>query len=273
MTTVGQTIKTLLTPYFILNVLSSVAYITTKYVKWTCERLYASDESCELDWRDQEILMFLCLFIVIKNRKWKPSQWTEYISNVFMLSKCANLLMFMRKNTMIGIAYAIFCLVLFLIVPEPRYSGPEEVKYFRGQALEEELATNKNTVYLVEFFASWSSPCSHFAPVFADVSMSFSDEYLKFGKLDIGRYPVVAERFKIDTSVRTKQLPTLILFVNGEEKIRKPSGDEHPKAWYYRFTKEHIVQDFNLTEYYEESKKKRKSSRNIDAKDSKEKED
>ncbi len=38
-------------------------------------------------------------------------------------------------------------------------------------------------------------------------------------------------------------------------------------------SKEHIVQDFNLTEYYEESKKKRKSSRNIDAKDSKEKED
>ena len=44
-------------------------------------------------------------------------------------------------------------------------------------------------------------------------------------------------RFKIDTSVRSKQLPTLILFVNGEEKIRKPSGNEHPKAWYYRFTK------------------------------------
>ena len=42
-------------------------------------------------------------------------QWTEYISNVFMLAKCANLLMFMRKNIMCGIAYAIFCLSMIFL--------------------------------------------------------------------------------------------------------------------------------------------------------------
>ena len=245
-------------PYFILNLIACFAYIGSKYIPWVCRHAYETGEKCALDWRDQEILMFLCFVIVIKNRRWKPSQWTEYMANVFMLVKGTNIVLFFRKSTALGIVYIITCLILFLLVPEPKYKGPEEVRYFRGQALEEEIAQNKGTVYLIEFYASWSSACNHFTPVFAEISLNYNHEYLKFGKLDVGRYPIVAERYNIDTTVRSKQLPTLILFVNGEEKLRRPAAGESQISWYYRFTKENIIQDFCLNEHYNASKEKAK---------------
>ncbi len=44
-------------------------------------------------------------------------------------------------------------------------------------------------------------------------------------------------RFNVDTSVSSKQLPTLILFVNGKEKMRKPVIDKKGTVWKYTFTK------------------------------------
>lgn len=251
-------LSTLLHPYFFLNIFACSAYIASKNVLWICEKVYPQDDICQLDWRDQEILIFLCFIIAIKNRRWKPTMWTEYMSNVFMFTKCANFLLFCRKDYRFAVAYMIFCLGLFIVTPEPKYKGPENITYFRGQALEEELLMHPKNVYVVEFFASWSSPCTHFTSVFADLSLQYSDDYLKFGKLDIGRYPQIAKRFNIETSVTSKQLPTLILFVNGKEVLRKPFIDNKSTVWKYSFTKENILRDYSLNEHLQESKAMKK---------------
>jgi len=57
-----------------------------------------------------------------------------------MLSKGASAIMFLRKGTFLGIGYICLCIVIFLIAPEPSYSGRDNIEYFIGQALEEELA-------------------------------------------------------------------------------------------------------------------------------------
>lgn len=52
---------------------------------------------------------------------------------------------------------------------------------------------------------------------------SYALENLKFGKIDIGRYPEAAITYKVDVSTRSKQLPTVILFQKGKEVTRRPS--------------------------------------------------
>lgn len=47
----------------------------------------------------------------------------------------------------------------------------------------------------------------------------------KFGKIDVGRYPELAKKYYIDDSSLSRQLPTVIVFKNGEEADRRPAID------------------------------------------------
>lgn len=61
------------------------------------------------------------------------------------------------------------------MIPEPTYSGPENVLYFRSLAtLEESLKENKqHTVWLVCFYTVWNPVCANFAPIFAQLSVEY----------------------------------------------------------------------------------------------------
>ena len=41
--------------------------------------------------------------------------------------------------------------------------------------------------------------------------------------MDVGRYPEIAEQYHINTSALARQLPTVIMFQNGEEVGRVPA--------------------------------------------------
>lgn len=109
-----------------------------------------------------------------------------------------------------------------LTLPEPAYSGPENIVYIRGSDLEEELANDKKVVWMVEMYTAWNPTCVDFASQFAEISAKYSLDNLKFGKIDLTRNPETAEKYKINTSALSKQLPTLILFRNGKEDMRRP---------------------------------------------------
>jgi len=66
-------------------------------------------------------------------------------------------------------------IVVSLCLPEPTYSGPENVLYFRSLAtLEEALKENKqHTVWLVCFYTVWNPTCAHFAPIFSQLSVQY----------------------------------------------------------------------------------------------------
>ena len=74
------------------------------------------------------------------------------------------------------------------------------------------------------------------------------------GKIDVGRYPEVAEKFHVNTSPLTRQLPTCILFQDGKETGRVPailSGQVQK----FTFREEEIVNTFDLNSMYAELKK------------------
>lgn len=59
---------------------------------------------------------------------------------------------------------------------------------------------------------------------------------LKFGKLDVGRHPDVAAKYRINDSSKSKQLPTLILFKQGKEVDRRPYIDRNNKLVHFVFS-------------------------------------
>jgi len=243
--------------YYILNAVVSAVFPLIRGIEPLCTCLFelSEDGTCTFDYRDIEIMMFLAFVIVIKNRKWQSAK--EYISNLFMFSKCANFLLLVRQDLRWGFLYGLLCIILFIAFPEPSYSGPDNISYFRGSGLDDALIQNPKKIYLVEFFAVWSPECSRMSSAFARLSLRYGNDYFKFCKLDATKYEKVAEKYKIDCSVKSKNLPTLILFENGKEKMRRPVAQTGGKITPYIFNEENMIRDFNLNEIYAATKGKK----------------
>ena len=65
------------------------------------------------------------------------------------------------------------------------------------------------------------------------------------GKIDVGRYPEVAVKYHVNTSVLTRQLPPIIMFQDGKETGRVPailSGQVQK----FTFREEEIINTFDL---------------------------
>ena len=169
--------------------------------------------------------------------------------------------MFFKTNSSYGIIYAIICLVQMIVFPEPIYRGPEMVTYFRGPHLEEELQRDKRITWVITFFAAWSPPCVTFSSVFAELSNDYTLENLKFGKIDVSKFPDVGKKFNVDSGSFSKQLPTLILFKDGKEEMRKPFISPRGTIVRYSFIKESIIRDFELSYVYKNCKKNPLKSR------------
>jgi len=80
-------------------------------------------------------------------------------------------------------------------------------------------------------------------------------ENLKFGKIDLGRHPEIAEEFNISDSAFSKQLPTMVLFKGGVCSIYRPFVDSSGKLIKFHFNKENIIAVFDLNNVHAECKK------------------
>ena len=112
---------------------------------------------------------------------------------------------------------------------------------------------------LVPYFAisyglNFEKKCKRGPPLFFCFFYSLLSFITISGKIDVGRYPEVAEKHHINTSPLTRQLPTLILFQDGKETGRVPailSGQVQK----FTFKEEDIVNTFDLNSMYAELKK------------------
>lgn len=105
------------------------------------------------------------------------------------------------------------------------------------------LDVPKARYWVVLIYASWSVASRNFEAVLAQLSLQYDGEKVKFGKqqithirpyeciqtrliisgkIDIDLYPAVAEKYRVSSEAAAFDLPTVILFKDGQEFKRLP---------------------------------------------------
>jgi thiol-disulfide isomerase/thioredoxin len=251
-------IRQLFHPYYVVNLMLAFSFLFVKLTRPICDFLFApSPEACELDMRETEIMFFLLVVIMIRSRKTGSMTMVAYLSSGFMYAKCANLILFFLADPRLGLVYALLFLLQGMLLPEPTYKGPENIVYFSGTSLGEELARDTKVVWMITFYAAWSPSCINFTHVFAKLSADYNLPNLKFGKIDVGRYADVAAEYHINTSSLSRQLPTLIMFQEGKELGRVPAIVNGTVQKFF-FKEEDIVAAFDMNNLYAKCKEDKK---------------
>lgn len=73
---------------------------------------------------------------------------------------------------------------------------------------------SKNKVVLVDFFADWCGPCKTLAPILKDVKAELAAG-ISIVKIDVDKNEELASKYNV------RGVPTMILFVDGEQKWRQ----------------------------------------------------
>ncbi|KAM9957933.1 hypothetical protein ACTFIW_012909 [Dictyostelium discoideum] len=124
------------------------------------------------------------------------------------------------------LVYLFVCMLVYLYKSQPEPKQSNFVHFFNQITFKNSLAFSaqskelKDKYLLVEFFTTWSPPCTYLASTFADLSYIYQG--INFGKIDIGRWKSIAYEYDITDSVSSKQIPSIILFKNGVEVSRMP---------------------------------------------------
>lgn len=242
-----------------MNILLSITYIFAKKTPILCRELhpflFSQEEVCEFDSRETEILFFLIIVIMIRSRKTGSVTMINYLTSSFLYTKLANLILWFYSDIKLGMAYGVLFILFALLLPEPTYSGPDNVIYFRQtNSLEEELERDRRVTWLVTFYTTWNPACVNFAPIFAQLSNEFNLDNLKFGKVDVGRLPDDGKKYHVSDAALSRQLPTVVMFKNAKEVSRRPFADSKGKLVKFFFSKDNIVAAFDLNHIYKECK-------------------
>jgi len=262
-------LKQLCHPYYLVNLTLCCSFLILKLTYPLCEYLFPpGPETCELDMRETEILFFLLVVIMIRSRKTGSMTMISYLSSGFMYAKCANIILFFLSDPRLGLVYVICFLLQGMLLPEPTYKGPENIVYFRGNTMQEEITKDPKVTWLIAFYAAWSPACINFAHVFSKLSNEYATNHLKFGKLDVGRFADLAAEYHINTSSLSRQLPTVILFQDCKEVGRAPAI-VNGKVQKFFFKEEDLVQAFDMNNLYASSKDKKSTAQTQEEKKTK----
>lgn len=243
-------------PYYWVNILLSLSYLIAKRAPYICTYMLPSSENeCELDGRETEILFFLLIVVMIRSRKTGSVTMINYLTSSFIYTKVANLILWSYNDYRFGIAFAAIFILCGLVLPEPTYSGPENITYFRtGTALNDELEGDKRIIWLITFYTVWNPACVNFAPIFSKISSEYGLTNLKFGKIDVGRNPDASKKYHVSDSSLSQQLPSIILFRDGKEINRRPFADTKGKLQKFFFSEDNVKAAFDINNLYKECK-------------------
>ncbi|KAL6061695.1 Thioredoxin-related transmembrane protein 2 [Balamuthia mandrillaris] len=206
--------------YYIANVVILAAYFALRELLPDKSALHKHDfTGIE---RESSMWFTLCAYLVVRYSR-SPTV-DAFFGTAFFFAKVATLVVLALCDWRFGAWYALVITAMWIAFPQKEYEGPEDITHLNHISFEQHVRGRRgaNNAWLVEFYASWSPPCIQFAPLFAELSLEYTSEHLRFGKADVGRWEDLSLEFGISTSSASKQLPTLILFENGKEVARLP---------------------------------------------------
>jgi len=235
------------TPYFILNFIASLLHVLCRYTPGLCTYL-SGQANCELDFYECEIYFFVLCVAVIKNRRSVNAEM--YFSTLFMFAKGASLILFYKMDIKLAIWYLLVCIVLVFAVKPPDFEESNEMKYFVDDSLPSVLKEDKHTIWVVEFYTTFSPHCSAIKSIYGQLSREYTHQYLKFGKCDVLKAYGVAENYGIATSALKTQLPAIVIFENGKPAARVMQTMEGKT---YVMSYENLKKDLLMQQFYEKA--------------------
>ncbi|CAI5506931.1 unnamed protein product, partial [Closterium sp. Naga37s-1] len=171
------------------------------------------------------------LLLSASYKLWRANTAEAAFSSIMFNTKMILVALLWAVDPRICVWYLLAFTLIFLLCPQRSPATPSASDAFLEMiprqlelvAPVETATPASNVPCLVMFYASWSPPCHQHMSLFVDIANQYGQGLqIHFGRLDVSRFPDVAERFSIDTTMFSSHLPTLILFHNGTEVNRLP---------------------------------------------------
>ena len=232
------------TKYYIFNALVILSYIPLRCFV-SSPALLVHDPLLGVP-REAEIV--LLLGVILFRKYGKAVTADAFVSTCFLFGKTGVAVLLYLLNWRLMCWYLILYAALFFGVKRPRYSGPSNVTTFNEAtfASEVEKGSGAACTWLVALDAAWSDACLNFEATFADVSLRYGTNALRFGRVDVDACPELAARLRVDCSARSWQLPTFILFERRKEAKRLPPFDANGEVVKVSIDREGLCACFEL---------------------------
>ena len=172
-----------------------------------------------------------------------------YFTDVFFFCKSVLAMLTWYIDYRWSIMYIFIYLCAAIAFPQPFYKGKMRIVELNPETFEEVVEGEKDpsVTWIVELYAPWSPQCLYLEPVIAEISNQYGSNALKFGKVDVSRWPSIAKKYKVNLNGLQDQLPTIVRFQKGKEDGRIPQVSEDGKKVYGgKFRKQDIITAFEL---------------------------
>ncbi len=147
-----------------------------------------------------------------------------FVADLFMYAKAAVLTLIWMVDWRLGSWYGLLCLISWLCLTMPHYTGPQSFQDMSPAELEDAIRSMKGTNKLIVLFHSPSSSrCLYLEPQLAQASLQLTSPSVKFVRVDASAWPALAEQHSVSLSPAREQLPSLLLFERGAEIKRLPA--------------------------------------------------
>ncbi|GAB9472119.1 Thioredoxin-related transmembrane protein 2 [Globisporangium polare] len=214
-----------LAPYYVLNALALLSYAVVRERFWN-DKLAEREGFLNIP-REHEIFLLAAGSCVVNYRK--KATLDGVVAMLFLYGKMAVLAAYYYMDRTVCGWYFVYIAILFVAVHQPKFEGPEDITVLNPASFERlvkrgsgDKATKEKVAWLVYFYVDWSDYCRQHDPMVAELSLKFGSETLQFAKVDAYKHSELAAEHNIAISSTSWQLPTLILFQNGEEAMRLP---------------------------------------------------
>lgn len=234
-------------PYYAFNVILPLCYVVLRIKRLEAGELGLVDPFGFT--REHQIYFSLGLMLFV--RTLSAATIDAYLASAFMFIRVAILVcLWMMADVGTFALFLALWTVIYVVYPQPRFKHPSSVLVLNAITFDQRIPkSSAKTINVVWFHATWSTRCTQFAPVLADLAEKYRHVRLRFCKIDLSRWPAIADKYNISMAASSVQLPTVICFVRGVETARIPSLDDvrdAPNKWRRGFTAAHVAQELDL---------------------------
>jgi thiol-disulfide isomerase/thioredoxin len=205
--------------------------------------------------REAQIMLSFALMLIARTLSFPTLD--VYLASAFFFTRLTVLLLLWFMDSRICMLFFVLWLAVYMFYPQPRFKHSSSVIVLNNVTFDERvICSTAQEVNVVWFHATWSARCAQLASVLTALSAKYPHARIRFCKVDLSRWPQLAERYNIALTASSQQLPTVMCFRQGIETARVPDlADVHGanSKWRCGFTAVHIAEDLHLDQWLSEA--------------------